>query len=229
MTQQEYYDAMEKFIDKNGNVKPQLNCEDSGNGLSYDNIDLMFRDLNGFEYGNADLFLIAECMPIPGLLYRTPGNTYGQQSWDDYLRVACTFIIFKNTFGPRKIIWYAIKHLFFMTTEPGAGLKAWLGRFVHMWMVMFIAAFPPLKYLFFLPFLCMNLLFTPDANDSSGAQLQMTFQYVFKKLYGINWVFKRWLNKFTSQGTDVLEIFTTYYDHTHPFTKVLKENGVVLK
>lgn len=228
MNQQEYFDALVPFIDKNGNVKPQLGGDDSGNGLSYNNIDVMFRDLNGFTQGE-ELFLIAACMPVPGLLYRTPANTFDQQSWDDYLRVASTCITLGNTDIPRTILKYALTHLFFMTNEKGSGLNSWLGRFIHMWVVMLIASFPFLKYVFFLTFVIMNYTFTPNLNDSSGTQLQMTFHYVFKKLYGFNFLFNRWLGKFKSQGGDILETYSTYYDHNHPFTKVVKENGIVLK
>lgn len=93
---------------------------------------------------------------------------------------------------------------------------------------MFIAAFPKSKYAFYLPLFLYCLFCTPNTNDSSGTQLQMTYQYIFYKLYGYTDLFKIWLHKFVSKGSSITEIFQTYYDINHPFTKVVKENGISL-
>ena len=168
-------------------------------------------------------------MLVSGLLMRTPQNTYGQQQFDDYLRVASTCITLGNTEIPRQIITYALKHFFFMTNEPGSGWKAFLLRFPMMWLCMFAAAFPKLKYLVFLPLAIQNWLFRPNLNDSSGTQLQMTYQYVFYKLFGIKFLFNYWLSKFYEQGSDITETFQTYYNESHPFTQMIRENGILTK
>jgi len=193
---------IQDWIDLNGLVKPRWSWSSSGNGLLYSSIARIL----GFNFA----FNIRSCMKEPGLLMRTPDNSFGQQSWDDYLGVACLCIHDGITDIPKEILKYGVKHGFFFNNIGPFSFKAFLGRFPQVWALMWIAAYPWLKWPMYPVLWAIQCTFRFDLDDTSGYQLEWLFLRTCSKL-GFN---------FESYEIAKLEIKTAwgiYYDKLHVF------------
>ncbi len=195
------------FIDCNGLVKPNINANDSANGVLFTSIaQLLSKSL--YRQGNID-----RCFIKPGLLARKPTPS-SQEQWDDYLGIAVASIVTNQTKNPRAILAYGAKHAGFYNTGDYFTWTAFLWRFPIVFTFMFVAAFPYLKYLAW-PTLAVYLRLMPIAFDGSGRQLQWLMYQ------GYNTAFHAKLNI-----GSIVPTFVSYYGIDHPFTQFAIANNL---
>lgn len=165
-----------EFVDVHGLVLPQPNenrpCD---NGVLFLSVAVLL----GYDVTNYEE-LIRNCYLKKGLVARWPGNNYDQAQWDDYLGIAAACLKLKNTKIPREILFYGITHMFFFNTDGKLSHKDWLGRHVHVWMLMMCAAFPKFNMILRTPLRVVNMFFNAPLelmkkDDTSGFQLQWVF------------------------------------------------------
>lgn len=222
MTEADYKSQISLYTDRYGLIKPNIGCNDSGNGLLYSSVNILIERMKGYK-SDIDKYInnINSCMKSMGLLMRTPDNTYGYEQYDDYLAVIAGCISINNTSIPRQILKYAILHGCYMDNlKQGLSGKPFLIRYPQLWILTFIASFPIFKYLFYPILWTITELMCPDINDPSGTQLQWIFITTLETLY--NTTFDNWHCKFNDiYGPNQLHLlFTKYYDKDHPFSKV---------
>lgn len=197
-----------RYIDKNGLVYPRLPIEDkpADNGILFMCVAVIL-GFKEFDFRK----LINETFLEPGLIPRWKGNNFDQSAWDDYLAVAAICAIYGEKEIPKTILKYGIKHFFKFDTDGKKEGRDFLGRSIHVWFLMFCAAYPKLKYLMFLP-LWLTTLFFRDAQlkDTSAFQLQWIF---YKGCEALGFKFKG------LKGHEILRkaAFRIYYDAEHPF------------
>ena len=200
-----FSDTYKDYLDVNSLVKPQKGLTDSGNGVMYSSIAMLLYP----SPSNEDLACyrdsILKCFNENNILMRTPNNTYGQESWDDYLAL--------------------VYHLGFMwNTENKSDIfKSWLVRFPIVWVIMMAASF---KWFRFIARTILNVYFslvdqTINVNDGSGIQLQFLQLFALSEL-GNSFPLKSWLSKINAQNTSLSKIMATYYDPTHPIVQYFK-------
>lgn len=207
------------WLDKNNMVKPQGSWTDSGNGLLYTAVFLVLdKEIKGKLHVHAGEWykrLVESCYLKPGCLKRSPSNTY-QEQWDDYLGVVAACVASGNRKIPRQILWFGLTHFFFFNTDDKLEWKDWLGRYPHLWLVCWCAAFPFLKYPLAPILLLAGLFMKPNMNDTSGIQLEWLFRYCVKE-FGFA------KSSYKSVVAILPEAFAIYYDKTHPFQEAAKE------
>lgn len=122
--------------DPNGFVKPRVEWRDSGNGVAYTSLDILFLNYF-FRFRNRDHFekLIIKVFK-GGILYRTPQRTFGQQSWDDYALLACACAVLNLNWIPIVTMICGIMNVWFFDTDGKDSKEDFLGRFVHVWIFM---------------------------------------------------------------------------------------------
>lgn len=195
----------ERFIDKNGMVKPQKNWDHSGNGILYSSIAKIL----GFDFD----YNIENCKIRDGLYMRTPDNAFGNQSWDDYLGIAAFAIHTNDTKIPRQVLMYGLTHFFIFNTDQKLEAKDFLGRFIQLWSLMFVAAFPKIRKVFYPILYFVQLTFDLNPHDSSAYQLEWLY---LKSCDQVGIKFNRYYNAKANLGT----VFKAYYDSEHPFNKL---------
>jgi hypothetical protein len=225
MTSKEYLNLIVQYTDNNKLIKPNVAYTDSGNGLLYASIDVLLRNIYNIEQSEVQYTLaVTDCMKEPGLLMRTPQNSYGYEQFDDYMGTIAAFTTLNNTTIPQNIYIYAVTHLFNLNNiDPGKfTIKSFLGRYPHLWVLTFASAFRFFKYLLFPILITIPYFFTPNINDTSGTQLQWVFVKAVENLYNIK--LTHWENKFVNvYGSNPLNVlFTKYYGPDHPFAKITK-------
>lgn len=209
-----------EYIDVNGLVKPQVTWTNSGNGLCYTGTALVL----GFEIDDYQKN-VRDCYYHVGCLMRTDDNGFGQESYDDYLGTAAGCIAIGETKIPQEIIVYGLSNFFVFKTTTSNTLKDWLkaflGRFPQVWLLMFPAAFPWLKWLFALPLMVMAYFLKGAIEDQSGTILQWQIQKSVVNLYGIKYFYNRWIkrNGFSLKN----DIFGKYFNKGHPFIDAIGE------
>lgn len=208
-----------EYLDINGLVKPQVTWTNSGNGLCYTGTALVL----GF---NIDFYkvLIRSCYYYPGCLMRTPHGDFGQESYDDYLGTAAGCIAIGETQIPREILKHGLLNFFIFKTVPGTTIndyaKAWLGRFPQVWLLMFAAAFPKLKWLVAPAILGMCYFLKGNIEDQSGTILQYLIQKSAQTLYHTDYFLFRWISR---NGFDLKkDIFGKYFNIGHPFISMVE-------
>lgn len=214
----------EKFTDKYGMVLPQPieNGDNSGNGLFYTAMDIVFRDISIVMDQREDYQeLVRNCYKEKGCLMRNPDNTFGQEQWDNYLGVAVACLILGERKIPREILWYAITHGFRMDTDGKLESKDFLIRFPQIWVILFIAAFPLLKYLVYPIASVIPFFFTPKKEDTSGNNLQFMYNYALCCAYDVIWPLSKWLKKFPN-GFKYQDSVNIYFGKDHPFIDIVK-------
>lgn len=235
MTYTQFVDLIHiTFLDQNGLVKPRAPFNDSGNGLLYSAIYVMMCYLyNGSVDDATKAWFVASvkrCMYKPGCLMRTPVNSFGQESWDDYLGVLMACIFIGNTEIPRQILWYGIKNAFFYCNGPFTW-AAWLERFPQIFFMMWIAAFPVLKFTSYPIMMIIGFFFMdpPQADDQSGIELQWVFQCTMRQLYGRASTYGNWIKdaiKVKGRSDFMSDAFSRYYGVDHPFYLYGVSNGI---
>jgi hypothetical protein len=199
-----------RFLDKNGFITPQPTTDGkpSDNGVLFESVAVLL----GFKITKEEyLAKVRSCYLKPGLIARWPNNNFDQAAWDDYLGVATTSIFFKDTSIPREILSYGFRHLFIFNTDGKLESRDWLGRHVHVWVLMFAAAFPKTKFIL-RPLLKFMILFfnKPDMKDTSSIQLQWVYLVGLAHL-GI------YTDAYVNHIRDFAEARKIYYHKDHPF------------
>jgi hypothetical protein len=151
---------------------------------------------------------------------RTPSNTYGQEETDDYLGVILGCVLNGDLATLRSILWYGVRHFFVFHNTGPLSFKCWLGRFPQVWLLMFAAAFPWTKYLFYPVLLVISHFMTPVVNDQSGNILQYLYMYVLDILYKSDFR-EVWLMKLVPNK--MKDVFGSYFSPEHPLTFAVKE------
>jgi len=203
------------YTDKFGMVLPSKRHEDKpcDNGVLFSSIAIILGYSLDYEK------LIKQCYIKKGLVGRWKGNNYDLPAWDDYLGVASACLFLRNTKIPREILAYGITHFFFFNPTNTFNNKAFLGRHVHVWLLMLAAAFPFLKWFLYAPLRLVTVFFsTPvellERDDSSGLQLQWVYLKGCEAL-GFNF------DKNNQHHTYQAKMFSQYYpDENHPFRKI---------
>jgi hypothetical protein len=215
MTKEELVKAIFPYLDVNKLVKPNLEDINSANGVLYTSV---LQILTKTPYYQSS---IDACFKSPGLLMRTPEGDYGQEQMDDYLGIACTSIVTGRTSNARAILWYGLTHLFVFNNDGKLQLQDFLGRYPFVFMYMFAAAFPFLKWAVYIPLTLNVRNFNPmGSTDSSGLQLQFIQILAYEKLY--NKIETRsWFSKY---GKLPSTIFEEFYEKGHPFIQYIKDN-----
>jgi hypothetical protein len=213
-----------RFVDKFGFITPQPVTEDkpADNAVLF----LSVASILGYEITKETYkSKVRECYLKKGLVARWPGNNFDQSAWDDYLGIAVASIIYGDTEIPREVLSYAFDHVFFFNTDGKLQFKDFLGRHVHVWLLMFAAAYPDIQWMLKpLLKLCVRFFDEPVKllfeNDSSGYQLQFVYLFGLHKLGIKTDVF--------DEHTDYLwRAFELYYHKEHPFNKTLDERLVL--
>ena len=215
MTEQEYKTALAKYTDFNGMLKPQADWNDSGNGIYYSALANMVAHVNGWSLPFDYKTIIQSCMLKPGLLERTPQDTYGQEQTDDYLGVILGCLLNGDRTTLRSILWYGDKHFYVFNNDGKLEFKDFLGRFVQVWVLMFAAAFPWIKYLFYPALLLISIFLQPVENDDSGNILQFVYLYSMEELYNIDFT-SGWLLEL--EPNTMKTTFSRYFSPEHPLT-----------
>lgn len=204
-----------EWLDKNGFVKTKRVFADSGNGAVYTVIAMALNESEQY------IPLTPLWDAKRGVLMRTPENTYGQESHDNYMAVAIYCMRF-NPRWARVILWSAIKKLGFMQndfTEGNAFWKSWMGRFPHLWVTMIASAFPNRVVFCITRNLLMALMSSQKINlqDASGIQLQWLNYYAIK-LMGTDAPMRAYLMRLRSMGTSMSKVMRDqkYWDDDHP-------------
>jgi hypothetical protein len=218
MTSKELLEALQNgYVDQNGLVKSNVGQEDSDNGVLSASVAQILTGTQCFQDA------IDKCYIEPGLLGRKPkGLEQAQEQFDDYLGRAIACMLTGNTTEPREILRYGLLNGFVFNTDKKLEWKDFLGRFPIVFMFMFAAAFPKLKYLVYplLTLYCYSLT-PPDLSDCSGLQLQLLMLVGYNKLYR-NEIGFDWSLKFEKKNkARIYEIFLGYYKTDHPFTKFI--------
>ena len=208
------------FIDQNGLIKPQAAWTDSGNGVFYTSlVQILCKDTISVADNFTFNLAVNDC--IGSVLMRTPKNTYGQESWDDYLGVAVAGLATGMTTIARKLLWRYIYHFGFMwnTSSLSDLPKSWLARFPVIWIIMFAAAFPKLSFLSKYSLMVYFKLFTPtamSAQDKSGTQLMFLQLYALTVLNPSSTLLKTWSNG------NLATVMAGYYSPDHPIQEGFK-------
>lgn len=207
-----FYNDLNPYWDKNIFIKPNLSCTDSGNGILYTAVMII---LGNALYAKQDFGLqytiqVEKCLKDGGLLTRTPDNSYGLETFDDYLGLSAACIVLKNKSIPRNILWYGIKHFGYRNNTPKFTWNAFLFRTPAPWVLMWIAAFPWLKYPLYPILKLISHFNVPSVTDGSGIQLSFVFEEACRVI--------GFRNSLYSVLKECLPFaFTQYYDKAHPF------------
>lgn len=213
----DFLTEMQAWFDKNGLVKPQADWMDSGNGVLYTSVYVALAlELNPYNRMRVPyLPLVKPCFKRRGLLMRTPQNTYGLESWDDYLGLAVACLVLDDQSTPREVLWYGIRHLGFYNNTDTFTRDAFLGRFPQVWALMWIAAFPFLKWPLYPILKLIARFMDPPATDASGIQLAWLYLwacrylgFTFEKYYPITMALSY--------------AYLSYYGEGHPFINAAK-------
>lgn len=224
MTRQQYEEAITLYTDKNGFVKPRLNWQDSGNGITYTSYDMLLR--RKYKIGPRKNFvkLVNSCMIEPGLLARTPDNQFGNQQHDDIQGAIAGCYLSGNTEVPSSILKRLASNFGFYDTNGKKEDKDFLGRFVYIWPSLVAASMPSLKWLMFPLLVLHTALFKPEAGNTSGLNLQWSFMEYMNALYPWNPMLKSWEKKVLAVFPGGLaEVFSIYFDNDHPFARIERE------
>lgn len=219
MTNEEFTKQIRaNWIDSNGLVKAQPEWITSGNGLFYASIAEFLSDQ--IVVDSKSFF---DCWYKLGCLKRNPQNTFGQEQFDDYLGFATLCIAFNLTQNARIICWYAVRHGYFMLNVPFTWsdfFKSFLLRFPQVWVLMWCAAYPWLKWPLY-PFMKLIALFMKlDPTDPGGVQLSWLY---FEGMNSLGFHTKQ-LDKARSM---IPAAFKQYYHKDHPFIQFVTEKYIL--
>jgi hypothetical protein len=148
------------------------------------------------------------------VLMRTPDNSFGQDSHDNYMALGVYCLMFNKRWA-RVVLWSALKKRTFMRNdfiEEGGLWKSFMGRFPHVWMIFVAAAFPwkPVKWLIGLGLRLVGLFNKLNLTDASGTQLTWLRNYTLSLLGH-----KSCLEKFL-KNANMAEVMSGYYETGHP-------------
>ena len=173
---------IEDWIDKNGLVKPRRAWEDSGNGILYTALYLIFEESpEPHDFAPA----IQMCFSESGLLMRTPDNKYGQEQFDNYLGLS--YLAYRyNLQWAKEMITYGVEHNFVFDTDDVFEVKDFLGRYPHVFALMHEVGYrteSPLVLSFLSMFTTPRFMQLKE-NDASGVNLSLLYQLMVARLGG---------------------------------------------
>lgn len=210
------------WLDKYELVKPQKEWQDSGNGICYSTVLIAMADALGEDVRGIQkhfFFRLSKCEFKPGVYKRNPQGSFGQNSHDDYLGIAVACLIENTDEGVRvakSILWRGLTSFWFFNNTDKFLWSACLIRFPHVWLVMWVAAFPWLKYPLYPAIALVGMFMDWKKADESGTQLQWIYFYACKKM---GFKFQKY-----DEITAILPLaFSRYYAAGMPFTQAAKE------
>lgn len=208
---------LKDYLDPTGLVKPSKGISTSGNGLLYTSVYVLLDNLTLGHLEGAWNYttVIDQCMLKPGLLTRVPDNSQKQESWDDYLGVAAACIKLNVRSIPRAILWYALRHAFFMNTDGKLSMDDFLGRFPQVWSLMWVAAFPWLKWPMYPILGLIQMTYKFDLSSPGEWQLQWVFLEACKYL-GFHF------DNYEYAIASLPSVFERYYETGHPFIEAAR-------
>ncbi len=166
---------------------------------------------------------VRECYLERGNLARQPKNNTNQEQWDNIFGVAVACIILNITDIPREILSYGVRNLFIFNTDGKLEGKDFLGRFPQVWVMMFAAAFPLMKYAV-MPLAWLISKFMKKIEGNSSAN-----NLIFVYLYGMKLLGFKKLYSIEVEKLNILENFRLYFKAGHPFILLVEENPDMLK
>jgi hypothetical protein len=217
---------MREWMDKNYLIKPRAHWEHSGNGAIY---SVLFLILCNHE---KDFILALSAWRLwqkeLGVLWRTPDNKFGAESWDNYLAMGVLALMYHDTNLARSILWSAVKKLGYMKNVPfefeGKTWKEklkiiiapWMGRFPLLWVIMIASAFQNRAVFWSTRNLLKALTSLQKLNlkNASGTQLQWLQRWAIYKM-GNPKPMKTFLQSLKDQGTSMRQVMSNYYDEGH--------------
>lgn len=224
MTRQDYLRLIDEYTDKNGMIVPQRHWGDSGNGLTYTAFDMQLRRIYKIAQRKNYTKLVMSCMMEPGLLARTPQNSYGNQQHDDIQSVLAGCVISGNTEVPQLILKRLVTNLGFYDTDGKKEGKDFLGRFVYLWPSLLAASSPISKWLVYPPLVLYTATFKPEHGNTSGIHLQWSFLEYMDTLFPWNPFKKKWEKKLHEiYPNGIADTMGVYFDNGHPFSRLTKE------
>lgn len=217
-----------EFIDKYGFVKTKRAQDSTGNGLLYSVIaKLLFKRLQ-----------IPEPPLLRGMLIRTPENTYGQESHDNYFAAAIYYYVMENPRGARSLLWAMVIRFGYMKNVPyekaaftsiatwkdkvkwylKIWMAPWMGRFPHVWIGMIAAAFPNavVRKLSAMVLTLLASFSRLEIFDASGTQLTW-LMLCYIRLLGTDRPMIQFLKEIDAKGLSVskIQIANSYWDEDH--------------
>lgn len=205
------------FLDKYGLIKTKVNQDSTGNACLY---TVLYRILCGGIGGNTQVTQLYQ--RDLGVLWRTPENTYGQNSHDEYTALGVWLIIIEDRITARQVLWSAIQKCGFMQNdfrEENAFWKSQMFRFPQIWLIMIAAAFPSLQILARLSLTALASTTGLNIANASGTQLTWLLNYAIL-LMGNDKPMKKFLTKLRDQGTSMSEVMSGYFE-TNPRHPIL--------
>lgn len=209
--------TIQECFDRFGLIRTKQFQRDTGNGALYSVLFIIFTQ--GFDLKDLVKRVEALWQKDKGVLWRTPENTYGQQSHDDYLAIACLCLLTGNKTLARSIIWSSIKKFGFMQNdfkEENAFWKSQMYRFPHVWMVMIAAAFPNriIKWICGISLQFILILSDVNLNDVSGTQLRLLQAKILVALFRPSSMMSL-ITSINSSGKSVRSMMTGYWQPDH--------------
>ena len=164
------------------------------------------------------------------VLYRTPENSYGQNSHDEAFDFLKMLHRIGNTRVARQFLWSLIYHCGFLYNKPFKDCSwkergdGWIGRFPQIWAMAYVAAFPlNLVRFFSASVLKVSAHFSkPDLQNASGLQLQSRICFATTQL-GSSSPMRALLARLKAAQISLSEMMSTprtpggepYWDPTH--------------
>lgn len=217
----------ETCLDRFGFIRTKTTQRDTGNPNIYSEV---FTDLFPAAAGVRAMDERRLKLWTGKVLYRTPENSYGQNSHDEMFSFLKMLHRIGNKKLARQVLWRLIICCGFMYNKPFSECSwkekgdGWIGRFPQIWAMAFVAAFPIslVNYFSRLVLSVSARLSTPDLNDASGLQLQWQICSAITQL-GCACPMQTLLDKLEASGTSMAEVMSTprtptdepYYDPTH--------------
>jgi hypothetical protein len=182
-----------KWLDRNGFIKARLAQSDTGNGIYYTTTFWALLLANDFIAHSVvvkeDIKVIEKLIDknklAPGLYARTPENTYGAQSFDDYIGLLFWAVVNGNTGLARGILWRGLSHAGFFITDKAEWYKGFMWRYPHVFLgLAFCASFPKLTRLnkLILWFWGLFLKASSSASPHATARLDWLWFFTAKQL-----------------------------------------------
>ena len=216
-------EIQEKYLDRYGMVGLDANSpnHETDNGLFFSAIHVVLchtiikTNMRALRIWYTEK--VRKCYMQVGNITRKPGNTEQQQQWDDFLGLAIACMALNITDIPREILKYGLLNLFFYNTDGQLKGEDFLGRFPQVWVMMFAAAFPIMRWIVKPLAWLISLTMKKEQGNSSGNNL------IFMYLYGMKLLGMKSYSK-KMEEINILENFKLYFKAGHPFISLLEEN-----
>jgi len=219
---------MNQIIDRFGLVRPRYEFTDTGNGMIYSEVFCsLFPQEPAVPY--IEVAMGSLYRRELSLLWRTPENTYGQESHDNYMAFACFMARNRLRELAREVFWSAFRRGFYLKNVPleleGKPWKEklkriaapWMGRFPRIWLSTLAIAYPGLIASLCCTLITLLLRFESSVNvsDASGCQLKWLDRMTLYWLTGNRSPLLTYLAEFRTLKTSLSEVMATYWAPDH--------------